>query len=290
MPENWVHKILEHEATPPELAWKNIALELDKHDQDLATGFKTKLYNYEAAAPETALKNIFNQLDNEETKIVPLKNIKKNQVAFFIKMAAAASVITIIALFYFSNKKNGEAQPETASVTPSASQPVNKTPVAKEETTLPAPDTKEKNETAAAPVKKQKTGTQNLTDYPAYIQGNAIKDLAQSPVTASTEKLPDENGNIPMDISLLNTGNTYINITGPDGQPVKVSSKLSSLLGYLNTSDINTLENLDVIIKESAKWRAIFAAWRTKMANNALAPSLTNFMDIIELSEILEEK
>jgi hypothetical protein len=117
-----------------------------------------------------------------------------------------------------------------------------------------------------------------------------MNDLAQSPVTASTEKLQNENGDTPMDISLMNTGNAYISITGPDGQPVKVSSKLSSLVGYLSNSDVNTRENLDVIIQESAKWRAIFSAWRNKMANNALAPSLSNFMDIIELSEILENK
>jgi hypothetical protein len=289
MPENWVHKILDHEATPPELAWKNIACELDKDDHTITAGIKKKLLNYETAAPAITLKNIFAELDKEESKIVPFNN-KNPQRAFLIKMAAAAAVTAIIALFYFSNKKAGDTRHEIAVATAPTRQPANISSTEKEKTALPAPDTKEKNEPVIATPAHQKTAPQKQVSNPAYIPGNSVSDLAQSPVTASTEKLQNDNGDAPMDISLMNTGNAYISITGPDGQPVKVSSKLSSLIGYLNSSDINTRENLDIIIQESAKWRAIFAAWREKMTNNALAPSLTNFMDIMELSEILENK
>jgi hypothetical protein len=290
MPENWVHKILDHEATPPELAWKNITLELDKADQTLDNSVKTKLYNYEVTAPGTALKNIFETLNEDEAKIVPFKNTRKDQSAFFIKMAAAAAVIALVALFYFSNKKTGDAQRDIASVTTTSKPPVNNSAGANKEAPLPASEPKEKNETVTAPGAGKRTVPKKPVYYPSYLPGNSMNDLAQSPVTASTEKLQNENGDSPMDISLMNTGNAYISITGPDGQPVKVSSKLSSLVGYLSNSDVNTRENLDVIIQESAKWRAIFSAWRNKMANNALAPSLSNFMDIIELSEILENK
>ena len=328
MPTNWLNKILSHQVTPPEGVWVNITNELDKENEATATDFKTKmlafettapdkvlvnifntldkkeqsstsfaerLYNYNAEAPTDAWKNIVLELDKSETKIVPLQNNKKNQKVIYFRMAAAASVIAIIATTIWLNsiKKDDANNSTTSSITSQSQQP--NTPVAgTEKTTLPAFDTQEKKlakeQTAYNPAKKTTPAQTEETLVADYVKGNKAEDLVQDPATASKEKLQSANGDTPMDIALMNTPNTYISITGPDGKTIKVSSKFSNLIGYINDKNPELQENLDVIIKESAKWKTTFAKWRDKMTNNAVAPSLSNFMDIIELSNVLEEK
>jgi hypothetical protein len=329
MPTNWLNKILSYQVTPPEGVWVNITNELDKENETTATDFKTKmlafettapdkvlvnifntldeeeeqsstsfterLYNYNAEAPADAWKNIASELDKSETKIVPLQSNKKNQKVIYFRMAAAASVIAIIAttIWLSSNTKDDTINSTASSVTPQ-SQPPN-TPVAgTEKTTLPASDTQEKKlakeQTAYNPAKKITPAQTEETFVADYVKGNKPEDLAQDPAIGNKEKLQTANGETPMDIALMNTPNTYISITGPDGQTIKVSSKFSNLIGYLTDKNPELQENLDVIIKESAKWKTTFAKWRDKMTNNVVAPSLSNFMDIIELSNVLEEK
>ena len=317
MPNNWLNKILNHQVTPPAGVWMNIANELDKEDENISIDFKTKMLDYEATPPVKVLQNIFNELDKDEkqitptfaqrvynykeeapvdtwkninneldkseTKIIHLTNKKKGKVIYF-KMAAAASVIAIFAttIWLSINKKDAGGN-KIAVVTPQSKQTTVPN-TANKTTTLPTADTKEKK---AVEKIQPKNINSNVADY---LKGNKAEDLAQNPSEASNEKLQNTNGETPMDIALMNTPNTYISITGPDGQTIKVSSKFSNLIGYLTGKNADTQENLDIIIQESAKWKKTFATWRDKMTNNLVAPSLTNFMDIIELSNVLEDK
>jgi hypothetical protein len=332
MSNNWLHKIRSHQATPPESAWLNIANELDKDNETVAvdvttkmlafevappaaalsnifatldkeeaestTTFANRMYNYQQEAPAGTWKNIVTELDKSEAIIVPLTNNKKNLKAIYFRMAAAASVIAVIATTIWLSSKTDTPTSNNpiASVTPEIKNPakVIETPNVKEKTTsLPASDSQEKKltpeETNLAQTTVKKTNPLPVTNAPAYVKGNDVNDLAPDPVAANKEKLQNTTGQTPNDIALMNTpSNTYISITGPDGQSVRVSSKFSNLLSELTTSD--TQENIDVIISQSAQWRKIFTEWREKMTNNTVAPSFTNFLDIISLSEILEAK
>jgi hypothetical protein len=325
MSNNWLTKILSHQATPPEGVWMRITNELDKQKETPAVTLKTKMYNYESTPPSNVLANIFatldkedaqapasfteriynyqqeapasawqniiNDLDKSEAKIVPLTNNTKNRRAIYFRMAAAASVIAVIATTAWLSSRNTDnpiSNNPIVSVTPEIKQPVT-AEVKKENTALPASDPQEKKSTqqTIAQTNVKKTAPLPVA-VPNYVKGNTTNDLADNPATANKEKLQDVNGNTPNDIALMNTPNTYISVTGPDGQSIKVSAKFSKLIGYL--TDNSSVENIDVIISESAKWRKIFSAWREKMTNNSVAPSISNFMDIISLSEVLEEK
>ncbi len=327
MPSNWLYKILNHQVTPPQGVWKNITRQLDKDENNAANDVKTKLLAFETAPPKNVLTNIFNALDKdeeqvsfkdkmyhfqqdappkawqniiselqkEETKIVSLKDNKKNPKVIFFRMAAAASVIAIIttAIFLVTRNSAKDANNLTASVTPQSKQ--QKTfDAAAEKTTLPASATQEKklpsNNFVNPKVKKATPFTEEKIFATDYLQGNQPEDFALNPANEKVEKLQTVSGETPMDIALMNTPNAYISITGPDGQPLKVSAKFSSVINFLNDRSPEAQENIDVIIKESAKWKATFAKWREKMTNNMVAPSLYNFMDIIELSDVLEEK
>jgi hypothetical protein len=334
MPNNWLNKIRSHQATPPQGVWMNIANELDKENETGAVDLKTKMYNYQSIPPTNALSNIFaildkeetqaatsfteriynyqqqapasawqniiNDLDKSEAKIVPLTNNTKNRKAIYFRMAAAASVIAVIATtIWFSSRNADNPTSPIASVPSETKQPVT-AEIKKENAALPASDPQEKKlpqETIAQTqteakkdVQKKTASSTAVTAAPDYVKSNPTISLADDPTKGSNEKLQNTDGSTTTDIALMNTANTYISITGPDGQSVKVSSKFSNVLNYLNGENPDNIEYLDKIISESAQWRKTFAQWREKMTNNAVAPSFSNFMDIISLSEILEEK
>ncbi len=289
---NLTTKILAYEVVPPVTALAKIFNELDR---DETHGYATRMYNHKEEPPVSAWKNIAGQLENENAaRVIPFET-KKNKVrSLYIKVAAAAAVIAIIVttVLLNSKEKSSNINDPVASVTPQ-SQQNKKSGIDSEKTTLPASDSQEKNSAKTkeniAYQTEKKTTTKELS-IPDYVKGNEMVALAPDPAEAKKEKLQNSKGETPQDITLMNTPNTYISITGPDGQAVKVSSKFANLIGYLTDKNNDKQENLDIIIKESAKWRTTFAVWKDKMTNNVIAPSLGNFMDIIELSKVLEEK
>lgn len=329
MLNNWLHKILNYKATPPEGVWESIASQLDKEEENITAGLTAKMLAYEVAAPATAFKNIFSALDNEESVqtvtaaermynyavappvnawkniavqlnseeavVIPLQNNRGGlRMIYRIAAAAVISAIILVTAVLVTKKKNtGPGILAIEKEKPNNKQPLTITPEENTATTvLPASGTHK--EKTRLPVQQPKPGTAKIhANNPAtmeYVKGNEVAALAPNPAANNKEMLKNSNGQTPLDISLMNSPNTYISITGPDGQTVKVSSKFSNLIGYLNDKNPATEENLDIIIKESAKWRATFAGWREKMTNNSVAPSLANFMDIIELSKVLEDK
>lgn len=325
MGSNWLNRIRQHTATPPEGAWDNIAGYLDNDDTAVAC-FAAKLTAFEITAPAAAQKNIFalldaaeestsfeqrvyhhevtaptavwpaieTALDKKEAKIVSLESHKKNKKIIFFRAAAAAIFIAVLAVTAWLMSNRGDSGIREIAALPlqnqTATAPVSPT----KKINLPSAETQEEKNTAAG----NNTITQSKTPStavippaaPTYIQQAEMPVLAQNPVNGKKDKLQTITGEIPEDISLISTPNSYISITGPDGQSVRVSSKFSTLISYLTEKNPEIQENLDIIIKESAQWRATFAKWRDKMTNNVIAPSLSNFMDIIELSNVLEEK
>ncbi|MBL0147036.1 MAG: hypothetical protein IPP48_16295 [Chitinophagaceae bacterium] len=79
-------------------------------------------------------------------------------------------------------------------------------------------------------------------------------------------------------------------IVGPDGQSVRISSKFSKQLGYFTDRSPESMENIDFIIKESTIWKNKIAGWRSQMNSSSLAPSISNFMDVVEFSKLVSEK
>ena len=324
MKEPWHNRILNYTVSPPEGVWDDIASTL-KEEENNTTGFTATILDYQIAPPPVAMANIFAALDNEEHAVSALPvtekmqqytqkppdavwnninaSLDKKEPAAVIQLPpgvnklkviyriAAAAVFAVILIPILLNKKK-----TAADITPVATIKTGTKPASVIADTNKAP-AKSAAETASLN-KISTTHKKNdipVTFYPLpdtmkYSKGIDIADLATDPRKTGKEKLKNADGQTPEDIGLINTPNSYISITGPDGKSVKVSSKFSSLIGYLKEQNPETIENIDIIIKESAEWRATFTKWRNKMTNNTVAPSLGNFMDIIELSKILEEK
>ncbi len=329
MQGNWQHIIYDREETPPPGAWDNIAHKLEMADTaeywttelylkeatpplglwneiaaglDAASGknWHTKLYEKEVAPPAGVWAAISTALDTAGAKVItmpPAHSIKK--INYRLAAAAAAAVIITIAgtALWFAGKQSTDSDLPFVAKNTATSNPAN---IAVKETAetavLPATETQEKEQPAAI-VKKQinrapASGKADSKIIPPleYVKNNQMGFLPDNPVLSNSKKLPDNNGQVNTDIALMETpANTYISISGPDGQSIRVSSKFANLIGYLSDGPVKE-ERLDVIIRESARWKATFMQWREKMISNTTAPSLGNFMDIIEMSKMLSEK
>jgi hypothetical protein len=290
--EDWSTEIYLKEETPPPAAWNEIAAALNHIEN---SNWQTRVYEKEIAPPAGVWAAISAALDAPAKVITmqPGRSTKK----FYFRLAAAAAVIVAIAgtALWFSGKQPAGTAPQPIAKNTANSSPVN--PAAKEtaETTaLPAAETQEKQQPAAFAKKQTKPAVTQPDDKSIppleYVKSSQMGFLPDQPVLNNSKKLPDNNGQVSTDIALMETpANSYISISGPDGQSIRVSSKFANLIGYLSDGPVKE-ERLDVIIRESAQWKATFRQWREKMISNTATPSLGNFMDIIEMGKMLNEK
>lgn len=214
--------------------------------------FKNRIYNYETTPPEGVWEAIASELDDHEVKVIPVTG-KKNNLVYYL---AAASVAVIIFSFIFFNNRSSKsenekftASNETTPVTVIDSNlimtvPQDEKPLVKNTDTVvvPADNKLEKG----GPNQKQIREPKDIDSYD--------KDL----------------------VAINNP--RYITIEGPEGQPVKISSKMAMLIDSSETK-----------ISSKPVWNKKINEWKEIMKGNTLAPTPGNFLDIIELTKSLKD-
>lgn len=263
MANNWQNRVKNHEETPPKGVWEAIAKELDQQD------------------------NI--------TKKAPIVKM------VYLKWAIAASIfLGLVSTIVYLNNNNAKtiivAKKDTVKPTIETSKTIVPPPnnlidkevviasVKKSSTTIKSTNSRITNSTEPAVVDEYDIDIDN--QITPVILENPNKNIA-NPIANNREKLKTIGGEIINDISLMEAPNSYMSFIGPNGQEIRVSSKFSNIIGSLNSENE---EYLDKLINESAFWKEKFKAWRDKMSNNTIAQSPSNFMDIVELSNILNEE
>jgi hypothetical protein len=109
-------------------------------------------------------------------------------------------------------------------------------------------------------------------------------------ITIPTQPIRDNQGKIIMDEKLISAPDeNYVTVTSPNGEQTKISKKFLHALSYMNAGSED--ENIGIALQESAMWKWLFREWRQKLLTQpSFIPSTTNFLDIMELKEILHEK
>lgn len=211
---------------------------------------KNKMYNYESTPPEGVWEAIAMELDRNEAKVIPL-NKKKNYTYYYI--AAASVAVIIFSLIFFMNKSSSPDENLFTS---------NDNPG----------DTVIDNLIMTVPVDEKTTA--RINDTAVLLTQN------KSPKGGPNQKeTNDIKGNDPTDSHLIaNNTPRYIIIEGPQGQPVKISSKMATLIDSSETR-----------IATKPIWNKKINEWREIMKSNTLAPTPGNFLDIIELTKSLKD-
>ncbi|MFZ4057180.1 MAG: hypothetical protein ACOYKE_03540 [Ferruginibacter sp.] len=284
MLNHWQNKLQHHSVPPPEGLWESIADDLDKNSF-------TQLQQYEAVAPENIWEQIESRL-NQSNDIAPHSDItipQKNRRLYF-RIAVAAGMFTLLGLSLFWLLQSPKTStPYVAQTKPTIDQPksaiqLNQQPSNTTDNTLDLQSTKIK-----------KVGLEANNIIPAtsphvidFVAEETIIALSADPSEKTPALLTDPTIQQPADFGRTETPGTYIQITGPDGSVVRVSSKFSSIIGLLN-SDSKSEEYLDIIIRESGTWKQKLKHWKEKMLNAEITSTPQNFMNIVELSNVVQE-
>ena len=300
--QNWAERVYQYEAAPPAEAWQAVAEMLDK--QAANEHWNVRLYHHQVAPPQGVWQAIDTQLHTDAAPVVSIsQKPMRNKNAF--RIAAAAIVLLALAgtaLWTMREKFFGQSSQTVAANT---SAPTTQPPMANTTTPVVSNDnvaatntvvesaaaTQPDNAIAAKNTVSKRTATKRSITTIApleYVTHNEMAFLPTDAVFTNTNKLPNERGQTVVEINGMDAPNSsYINISGPDGQSIRVSSKFANLLGYLNDGP-GQEERLDRIIKESAFWKATFRQWREKMTDADAAPSLSNFMGLLEMVNVLQ--
>ena len=282
---NWKQKIQQAEITPPPAIWDAINTSLNNENDT----WQQKITNIEITPPPANWQHIANTLNANE-KVVSITANHKKVVPFSIKMAAAAAVLIGIALYSLQlNKTQPLPQQQVAAVPQQINVQLKDTILSTANTNVALQPIN--NTLTVLPTKHTEKGIISIdTNYNKTLLLATVTEIELSnPADHFNTKLTNTNGELTNDIALLNAPNNYINITGPNGDQIKVSAKFSKLVNLLKERDTSKTEYLDKIIKEGAVWKMKFKTWREKMNTSNIAPTPANFMNIIELSKILKE-
>lgn len=191
--------------------------------------FKNRLYNYEAKPPVEIWDKIATELERNNSKVLPMRGLRKRSKLFFYGLTAAASLIIIFISSLVFNKSG-------------------------ENTGFDSSLNKQQQDNVAI---------QNDKDS-VYLNNKTLKAIIQS---SKDKNLLAKNDN-----PLLKT-KKYITIEGPEGKPVKISSKAATLI----VSADNEYPPKPVWSKKIEKWKQI-------MLSSTFSPTSASLLDITHLS------
>ena len=282
MTEDLQYRLYNHSITPPDGAWPTIAAELDKESQErLALKLQAAALEPPAAVWENIAGALYGAEETYtpgEAKVVPIKRR-------WTKLAVAAMAIGIIVLAglsYFMLNQSGEQ----AGVTPETRAPraTDNTPRPEDNANDPVVvydnavtsnflpiASRRRRVVADNRVRYAKVETTDLSALEAQLSGDVLHE--QPVATQPGTRIPPAQ---------------YLTIAAPNGQPARVSAKLTDGLSYVFNNESTT--TMDLALRSIA-WRMRFTNWSNKLLQSTgFIPTASNFMDIVELEELLKEQ
>jgi hypothetical protein len=219
---------------------------------------KDRMYDFEVTPPAGVWESIAAELDRGGAIVVPIEKQKKSNKPLYAVLSVAACVAALVfgGIWFMSSKKT-EA--------PLSSAPINKTQdVATKE--------KENNdEKITAPKKTAPVTAEKGKPNEVLVKNTPLK---KEPSKTLNNTAPAKND----DVAVGEPANSYITVAGPDGQPVKVSSKVASLI-----------ESSDNSYPPKPVWNKKINKWKDIMKANTLTPTTGNFLDIVDLTNSLKD-
>lgn len=266
--------LLNLEVIPANQAWKNIALSLD--ESLLINDYTSKLSGIAIPPPPTTWSKITKSLDAESITTVP----ERRRLAPFIRFAAAAAIIGLIAWggFYLLNNKSGDLgianEEPVISPTPKTTPeivtvaPVENTDIEDINTSI-----QEAKNDAALEASKKTYANLDISVAKSKIKNAADFYFAPEVDEPGVRSL----GNWQPPVPKEDIANRYFTLMTPEGNIIRISKKLSDIVGCVAGAekDQECLDQLKI--------------WRQKMAN-PLAHSSANFMEILNLANSLQDK
>jgi len=277
MSERLQNKMYNYEVAPPETVWEKITAAID--ESEMSHKFPKKLYGIEVTPPTNAWDKISASLDS------PIETRKPRKISFYIRYAAAAAVIGVIAfgsikLINGKSKNKEVAQQQIKSNAADTISPSIKENITTTTATNLAIEDEKRNDAAL----EESKHTFAKLDVPLK---SKIK-IASNFYFTHPEPDEDENNNQPHFAQAIHTGlsqpdtknhlaSRYITLLTPDGNLIRMSKNLIDLACCVSGEEQDT------------ECKNQLQQWREKIACAPINASPGNFMDIFDLINSLQD-
>jgi hypothetical protein len=287
MSEQLKHKIHNYEVDPPAAVWKNLASELNNTNDYLPVS--KKMFDYEVNPPSSAWINISEALKKGEgiQGVIPARRI--NPLIFKFGVAAVfIGIIILGSLFLINDNSTPRKQIADNLKNPSGSSKKKHIWLDPSITTATL-----LNAASAISSLKEAETYANIPDIEndGYVSSRPLHNVPiKASFTVENISIParpilDSRGEVILYPKIvMSEDGEHIEITAPNGQQTRISSKFINVLLYLNGDQEVPYVNSPV---EREIWQKKFDDWRNKIMQNSFIPSSSNFFDIMELKELL---
>jgi len=285
------------EIPPPPAAWEKIQRALDTEFDPMEAHLAEKLFLFQTEPPSLIWKNIEADLaeDPQEEK-KPARLVAMP----FRRMAVAAIVIGIISAsaFYIFRTVPGNITDHVNSAKVTAAvKDINKKQLSPANEISISPTSMLNASRLIKITPRRKKNIENdgaetagqVIDEPVVTADHADPNELEAAkiltsIDVSAPPIRDGSGNLILDPALISSPDReYITVTAPNGQQTKLSSKFLSVMRVLNSSSFSSSHN--------DQWKKRLEEWRTRLLNEgAFIPASTNFLDIFELKEMIQDK
>ena len=288
------NRFLNYEVIPPAGAWQLIANKLTVGSEQASLA--ERLQGYEVPAPNDAWINISAALQTPGVKTRRGRTVPFKTIVLRLSAAAAIGFIFIGCFYYFSTSSFNKNRVNRVAANPVIT-PVPYKPSLKNLIRQSVPPQSLAILTKAKAVFSGKRKKNFVKEESRILRNAVVNNILYADtilsVMVSTKLIRNENGTVIQNISLLNNGDDkYINVTSPNGEQTKISSKFLHALVYLR--DSNYLDNfqgsLDQSFLESLVWKIKFESWRKKLLETPFIPSSYNYLDIFQLKELITKE
>lgn len=280
------NKMADYEVIPPNSIWESIANKLEEIPSATPLPFSEKMNAYEVPPPPAAWQDILAGLEKIDAK--ESAHVKRIFSIHSFKWLSAAAIFgfLVIGSYYFLNKSD-QGKNNIASNNSIGTIDQEKEIVVRKKhisATLPV---------RLAMVNHEDNGTKNNNSNEDYknLHWTSLEEAApiilnEHKIYITPRPILNAKGELIQDMSVINPNNNkYINITAPNGEQTKISSKLASMLHYFGSTTNNDFSFND----NCNAWQQRINEWRQKVIRSGLVPSSTNFLDIVEFTKLIEE-
>lgn len=278
MSDELKHKMYDYEVNPPEAVWDSIAGELE---EDAALNpLREKMQAYKVMPPKAAWRNIVAALKKE----TPVKNIAFKKI---YQWSAAAAVILSVGAYYLLNYSHtGKVIHDKNTLVNNA----NETEQTSSNSYSHVIANKEDLASAVKHIAADRFSRRKMYDYEdarilplSYVE-DAEPIIDEEAASVTPRPILAASGELIQDKSVVNPNNDeYISVTAPNGQQTKISSRFINAMPYFNTNNSDKME------ASENSWQQRIHEWRKKILQSAFVPSSGNFMDILEMTELVDE-
>ena len=283
------------EILPPQSAWEKIQHELDTEFDPNEAQLAEKLFFFESEPPSLIWQNIAAGLvENPQEEKQPARIIDLP----FKRLAVAAIAIGIISMtaFYIFRTVPGNITDKVNSARVTAAiKEIDKGKISPANTiSIPSSSLLNASRLIKMTPRHKKNVDNDEAENNTLVTDDQVaaadhadpNDLEAAkvsiPIDVSAPPIRDGNGNLILDASVISSPDKeYITVTAPNGEQTRLSSKFLSVMRVLNSNSFSSRND---------QWKKTLEEWRSRvMSEGAFIPASTNFLDIFELKEIIQD-